>query len=59
MALMQQLSQKSIRVLPVRIDNCEIPPIIADIKYADACMGIDLAFAELEESLFGGSNIPV
>ncbi len=51
-ALMQQLSRKSIRVLPVRIDDCDIPPIIADIKYADARLGMDRAFVELETALF-------
>jgi hypothetical protein len=59
-ALMQQLSQKSIRVLPVRIDDCEIPPIIADIRYADARLGMEHAFVELEQSLLvtGGPNWP-
>jgi molybdopterin-guanine dinucleotide biosynthesis protein A len=51
-ALMQQLSQKAIRVLPVRMDDCEIPPIISDIKYADARQGIEYALAEIEASLF-------
>ncbi len=55
-ALMQQLSRNSIRVLPVRIDDCEIPPIIADIKYADARLGMERAFAELETSLFDFSS---
>jgi hypothetical protein len=31
-ALMRQLSQNAIKVLPVRLDDCTIPPILADIK---------------------------
>ena len=34
-ALMRQLADRSILVLPVRLDDSPIPPLLADIKYAD------------------------
>jgi len=51
-ALMRQLSQNCISVLPLRLDDCSIPPILADIKYADGRNGIDRAFDDLEQALF-------
>ena len=55
-ALMLQLSEKGIRVLPLRLDDCTVPPILADIKYADARMGMTRAVVELEATLFAGSE---
>lgn len=51
-ALMRQLSEKSITVLPLRLDNCSIPPILADVKYADARLGMEHALVEIEAALF-------
>jgi hypothetical protein len=34
-SLMRQLSDNSIRILPVLIDDCQIPILLKDIKYAD------------------------
>ncbi len=51
-ALMRQLSTQGIQVLPIRLDDCTIPPILADIRYADARKGMRDAVAELEKSLF-------
>lgn len=53
-ALMRQLSQKCVTVLPVRLDDCAIPPILADIKYADARVGMGHAVPEIERALFVG-----
>jgi hypothetical protein len=55
-ALMRQLSQKAIKVLPVRLDDCTIPPILADIKYADARKGLESALVGLEPALFASSG---
>ena len=52
-ALMRQLSDNSIKVLPVRLDDCEIPPILADIRYADARAGVRSVVTELERAFFG------
>lgn len=54
-ALMRQLSEKAVDVLPVRLDDCLIPPILADIKYADARGGIARALLDLEPALFKDS----
>jgi len=55
-ALMLQLSEKGIRVLPLRLDDCTVPPILADIKYADARTGMTRAVVELKAVLFAGSE---
>jgi hypothetical protein len=34
-ALMRQLADASVRVLPVRLDEANVPAILADIRYAD------------------------
>lgn len=34
-ALMRELNEKRVIVLPVLIENCEIPPLISDKVYAD------------------------
>ncbi|HEV7571786.1 MAG TPA: toll/interleukin-1 receptor domain-containing protein [Thermoanaerobaculia bacterium] len=52
-ALMRQLSDNSIRVLPVRLEDCEIPSILADIRYADASRGVRSVVTELERAFFG------
>ncbi len=44
---MLQLSQKRITVLPIRLDDCPIPSILADIKYADGRAGMANVVAEL------------
>lgn len=51
-ALMRQLSKEAIMVLPVRLDGCRIPPILADLKYADARAGIPNIISEIETALY-------
>lgn len=51
-ALMRQLAQQSVSILPLRLDDCTIPPIVADIKYADARAGMEHALGQLEHALF-------
>jgi hypothetical protein len=46
-SLMRQLSHQGITILPVLIDECQIPPLLADIKYADFRGSFDQGFAEL------------
>ncbi len=46
-ALMRHLSDSSIRVLPVLVDACEIPALIADIRYADCRTEKTAGFREL------------
>ncbi len=56
LALMRQLSQRAIKVLPFRLDDCTIPLILADIKYADGRAGMEHALAELEQALFSNET---
>jgi len=51
-ALMLQLSQKRIALLPIRLDDCEIPSILGDIRYADGRAGIANVVHELERAFY-------
>jgi hypothetical protein len=51
--LMRQLADNSIKILPVRLDDCAIPPILADIRYADARGGLRNVVNDLERVFFG------
>jgi hypothetical protein len=46
-AIMRQLRGESVVVLPVLLDECEIPPILSDIRYADCRAGISGGIAEI------------
>lgn len=50
-ALMLQLAQNSISVLPVRLDDSPMPPILADIRYADCRDNLRRGISELNASL--------
>jgi TIR domain-containing protein len=54
-SLMRQLSQQSIRVFPVLLEHCNIPTLLADIKYADFTSeyqkGLKELFYALEEDI--------
>ena len=50
-ALMRQLSDSSITVLPMRLDDSKLPALLADIKYADARGGLKQGLSEIEETL--------
>ena len=45
--LMNQLSEKGIRILPILIESCEIPFLLSDIKYANFVSGYKEGFADL------------
>lgn len=55
-ALMRQLRDKSIMVLPVRLDDSAPPPLLADIRYADARTGLPDALAQLDSALFADDS---
>ena len=46
-ALMRQLADRSIQVLPLRLDDSGLPPLIADIRYADCRTDIYVGFRDL------------
>jgi len=50
-ALMRQLRNAAIIVLPIVIEDCSIPALLADIKYADCRANHDSGFTELLEAL--------
>lgn len=52
-ALMRQLADRSIRVLPVRLDDCSIPPILADLRYAECRSNASIGFQEVLEAVIG------
>jgi len=49
--LMRQLSDASIRVLPIVIDTCTIPHILADIRYANCRVDLTVGVGELLEAI--------
>ncbi|MEJ1997832.1 MAG: toll/interleukin-1 receptor domain-containing protein [Maritimibacter sp.] len=57
-ALMRQLSMNEIRMLPVLVDNCAIPPIISDLKYASLNVGLETVVADLEKAIFSSISEP-
>ena len=46
-SLMRQLAAEDIRILPVLLESCDIPPLLADIKYADFRDGFEGGFESL------------
>ncbi len=52
-ALMKQLGDRSVSVLPVLRDDCRIPPLLADIRYADCRVDPQAGFAEVVMAVFG------
>lgn len=49
--LHQQLESGTKRILPIRLTGGELPPILADILYADAVADFEGAIAKLLEAL--------
>ncbi|MGZ3525711.1 MAG: toll/interleukin-1 receptor domain-containing protein [Thermodesulfobacteriota bacterium] len=50
-SLMRQLRDKDIKIKPVLIQDCEIPALLSDIKYADFRDDDNKGFASLVDSL--------
>lgn len=50
-ALVKKLGNNSVKILPVLIEECNIPTIIADLKYADFVKGFENGFLDLMEAL--------
>jgi hypothetical protein len=46
-ALMRELKKRAVVVLPLLLEDCDIPPLIADKKYADFRQSYEAGFAEL------------
>lgn len=54
--LMRQLSLAEIGVLPVLLEDCRIPPLLTDIKYADFRTSFDRGLSELLSALRGAAR---
>ena len=50
-SLMRQLADKNIAILPVLIEHCSIPALLADIKYADFTESFDHGLCDLVNSI--------
>jgi hypothetical protein len=50
-ALHRQLENMDIKILPILIEDCEIPPLLSSIKYADFRKSFDSGIQELLKSL--------
>jgi len=50
-ALMRQLSDDSVVVLPLRREPCEIPRMLIDLKYADCVVNEQAGFVEVIEAI--------
>ena len=51
-ALMRQLSDRAVTVLPVRLDDSLVPTILSDIKYADCRVDAASGFQEIANAVF-------
>jgi hypothetical protein len=55
-ALMKQLQDKSITIIPLLREDCKIPALLADIKYADCRENINAGFQQLVDDIFGSRD---
>jgi len=53
-SLMRQLEGKGIRILPVLLERCEIPSLLADLKYADFSESFEHGMADLMSAIRRG-----
>lgn len=51
--LMRQLAQAEVVILPVLIANCDLPPLLADLKYADFRQSFDHGLEDLVAAIRG------
>lgn len=51
-ALMRQLTDSSVSVLPLVLDDCAIPAILADIRFADCRRDRESGFSEALQALY-------
>ncbi|MGB7989042.1 MAG: toll/interleukin-1 receptor domain-containing protein [Candidatus Methylophosphatis roskildensis] len=52
-SLMRQLRDRSITILPVRLDDSDPPPLLSDIKYADCRRGLSDGVNALRAAIYG------
>lgn len=52
-ALMNQLKDRSIAVAPLLCEDCQIPPLLSNVKYADCRGDIEAGFQQLVDDILG------
>lgn len=57
-SLMRSLSEKSIKLIPLLHERCDIPPLIADLRYVNFLDSYDDGFTELQVALDLLSPVP-
>jgi hypothetical protein len=57
-SLMRYLSERSIRLIPVLYARCDLPPLLADLRYVDFMGSYDDGFTELQVALGLLSIVP-
>lgn len=50
-ALMRSLAERSICILPVRLDESPVPVLLSDVKYADCRDGLEAGFRQLVDAM--------
>lgn len=55
-ALMRQLKEKRVIVLPLLIEECEIPPFLQDKKYANFVEDFEVGFSELQQAIAAATD---
>jgi hypothetical protein len=55
-ALNKRISNEKIKILPIRIDNCDIPIFLSDTRYADFSLDYDTGLSDLIRSLLPTTN---
>lgn len=53
-ALITEIEQKKVRILPLKLSDCEIPELIKDKKYADFSQHYKSGLSELLKAMKGG-----
>lgn len=51
-ALMRQISNNEVTILPIRLDDSPLPAVLVDIRYADCRTNRQAGFQEVVDSLF-------
>jgi len=59
LVLSRRMSEGKVRIIPVLIEDCEIPAFVADLKRVDFNKSFEEGFEELSRGIFGRSARPL
>jgi hypothetical protein len=54
--LMRQLKDQSVRIIPILIDDCQVPPVLLDIRYADCRVNPEEGYKAILAALLQSEN---